>query len=82
MADKLVLQNLSDGDLSAELQNAQSAYMSVRLDHATQGIANPNEIKDARRKIAKIKTEIRRRELAAMTPEQLANRSRIRFRRR
>jgi len=82
MAVNLELNNFSDSDLATQLQDAQREYMSLRLDHATQGLANPNEIKVARRNVARIKTEIRRRELAAMTPEQLANRSRIRFRRR
>lgn len=82
MAANLELKNLSASDLSTELSNAQREYMALKLDHATQGLANPNEIKVARRNIARIQTEIRQRELAAMSAEELANRSRIRLRRK
>jgi large subunit ribosomal protein L29 len=82
MAAKLELHNLSDGDLNNELLNSQREYVAMKLDHATQGLANPNEIKVARRNVARIQTEIRNRELSAMTPEQLANRSKIRARRK
>ncbi|MFZ4543471.1 MAG: 50S ribosomal protein L29 [Saprospiraceae bacterium] len=82
MAVNLELNNVSDSDLASQLLDAQREYMALKLDHATQGIANPNEIKTARRNVARIQTEIRKRELAAMSPEEVANRSRIRFRRR
>ncbi len=82
MDANLELHSLSDGDLNNELLNSQREYVAMKLDHATQGLANPNEIKVARRNVARIQTEIRKRELAVMTEEQIANRSRIRFRRR
>jgi large subunit ribosomal protein L29 len=82
MTANLELHNLSDSDLNAQLLNSQREYVALKLDHATQGLANPNEIKVARRNIARIQTEIRKRELAVMTEEQLANRSRIRLRRK
>ena len=37
---------------------------------------------EIRRDIARLKTEVRRREMETMTPEQVANRSKIRARRR
>jgi large subunit ribosomal protein L29 len=82
MAAKLELNNLSEGDLSTELLNAQREYVAIKLDHATQGLANPNEIKVARRNVARIQTEIRKRELDAMSAEELAMRSKIRARRK
>lgn len=82
MAAKLELTTLSDSDLAAQLLSSQREYMTLRIDHATQPLANPNEIRVARRTVAQVQTEIRNRELSAMSPEELANRSRIRFRRR
>jgi large subunit ribosomal protein L29 len=82
MAAKLELHNLSEGDLNNELLNSQREYIAMKLDHATQGLANPNEIKVARRNVARIQTEIRKRELSTLTEEQLANRSKIRARRK
>jgi len=40
------------------------------------------EIRELRRSVARILTEGRRREIAAMTPEELASRSKLRARRR
>lgn len=82
MATNLDLRNLSESEINDALLSAQREYVALKLDHATQGLANPNEIKVARRNVAKIKTEIRSRELAAMDDEQIGNRSNIRLRRK
>ena len=57
-------------------------YQQMKFDHAVKGLANPLEIRDLRRKIARFQTEVRQRELAEMTPEQLATRSKLLARRR
>jgi large subunit ribosomal protein L29 len=62
---------LSDEQLSTELQSREREYQQMKFDHAAKGIANPMELRDLRRDIARIHTEARRRELAAMSPEQL-----------
>lgn len=82
MAANLDLRNLSESEIGDALVSAQREYAALKLDHATQGLANPNEIKVARRNVARIQTEIRSRELVALSEEELANRSRIRLRRR
>ncbi len=84
MASKkyLELQEIADVELLSELESTEKEYQRMRFDHAAKGLENPLELRDIRRDIARLNTEIRRRQLAAATPEQLAKRSKIRARRR
>jgi len=45
-----------------------------------QGLESPIAIRGVRRDIARMKTEMRRREVAKLTPEQLSKRTKIRNR--
>jgi len=76
------LQGFSDDDLQKEVAKIQEQYTKMNFEHATRGLEKPLELREVRRDIARIKTEIRRRELAAMSAEQLAGRSKMRERRR
>lgn len=78
----LELQEFTDEDLKTELQETQAQYQKLQFDHATRGLDNPILLREVRRDIARLQTEIRRRELAAQPEETLANRSKIRWRRR
>ena len=84
MASKkfIELQEFSDADLLNELKETEVQFGKLKMDHAIKGLENPLLIRDVRRDVARLKSEVRRREIAAMTPEQLAGRSRIRSRRR
>lgn len=84
MASKkfLELQEFSSEDLVAELSATQTQYQKLNFDHAIKGLDNPLVLKEVRRDIARIKTEIRKREIVEMSAEELENRSRIRHRRR
>jgi len=84
MASKqfIELQELSDADIRAELSEVESQYQKLKFDHAIRGLENPLVLRQVRRNIARLKTEVRRRELAAANEEELANRSKIRQRRR
>ncbi|MEM6965564.1 MAG: 50S ribosomal protein L29 [Bacteroidota bacterium] len=57
-------------------------YQKLTFDHAIKGLDNPLELRALRRDVARIKTEIRRRELAEYSPEGLEKRSKIRARRK
>ena len=78
----LELQEYSDGDLAAELEKTEQEYQKLRFDHAIKGLDKPNVLKEVRRDIARLQTELRRREVAAMSGDELALRSKIRTRRR
>jgi len=75
------LKSMSVEDLNVKLENAEVDYSKLKLDHAMNGLENPLVIREARRNVARYKTEIRSREMADLTPEQIAKRSKIRFRR-
>lgn len=75
------LQDFSNEDLLNELKETQIQYGKLKMDHAIKGLENPLVIREVRRDIARLQTEARRRELAEMSAEQLAKRSKIRFRR-
>ncbi|MGH1433507.1 MAG: 50S ribosomal protein L29 [Lewinella sp.] len=78
----LELQEFSDTDLQAELEGTESRYQKMKFDHAITGLDNPLVLREVRRDIARLNTEVRRRQLAAASEEELANRSKIRARRR
>ena len=78
----LELQEFSDADLVSELEGTQAEYQKMRFDHAVKGLDNPMELREMRKDIARIKTEIRRRQLAQMSEAELGKRSKIRERRR
>lgn len=84
MASKkyLELQEFSDADLQTELEGIEAEFAKMRFDHNVQGLDNPMELKELRKDVARIKTEIRRRQLANMSEGELAKRSKIRLRRR
>jgi len=76
------LQEFSDADLLSELKETEIQYKKLKLDHAVKGLENPLLVREVRKDIARLKTEVRNRALKAMTPEQLAGRSKIRARRK
>lgn len=80
--EKLELADMTVADLQAELASLETEYQQLKFDHAVRGIANPLELREMRRNIARILTEGRKRELTVMTPEQLELRSKLRIRRR
>ncbi|MFK7932732.1 MAG: 50S ribosomal protein L29 [Saprospiraceae bacterium] len=77
----LELQELSDENLAAELEASRQQYSRLKFDHTITGLENPLDIRVLRRDIARINTELRRRELANNT-DLAASRSKIRARRR
>ncbi len=78
----LELQELSDADLNNELKETQDQFQKLKFDHTIKGLDNPMQLREVRRDIARLKSEMRRRQVSNMTEEQLAGRSKIRARRR
>ena len=77
MASKkyLELQEFSDADLQTELEGIEAEYAKMRFDHNVQGLDNPMELKELRKDVARLKTEIRRRQMANMSEDELSKRS-------
>lgn len=75
------LSGLSESDLKTELDGLVSKYQKLQFEHAVKGLENPLNLREVRRNIARVNTELRQREIAAMSDAELARRSTIRKRR-
>ena len=64
MAEIDEIRALSDSDLQSNLDSIQEELMNMRFRVATMQMTNVNEIKLAKKRIAKIKKVIREREIA------------------
>ena len=82
MAQKLDTTVFSAEELVEELRNAEVNYQRLKFDHATTGLDNPQRLVEIRRDVARLKTEVRKRQLAESSVEEIANRSRIKARRK
>ena len=58
------IRTLGDDELAEELEETQKALMNLRFRAATMQLADVNEIKTSRRRVARIKTVQKERELA------------------
>lgn len=84
MASKkyIELKEFSNEELNAVLVETQEKYGKLKFDHGVRGVENPLLLKEVRRDIARLNTEVRSRELAEMDDKGLAKRSKLRSRRR
>ncbi len=57
------VRTLQDKELKEKLENAQAQLVNLKLTHAVSPLENPSQIKATRRDVARMKTEIRQREL-------------------
>ncbi|MFN4081009.1 MAG: 50S ribosomal protein L29 [Saprospiraceae bacterium] len=78
---KVELADTSTEQLQAEVERLEQEYRQQKFDHAVKGLANPMELRAMRRNIARYYTEMRLREVAQMTPDQLQMRTKLRARR-
>ena len=58
-----VIREMSTGELLERLEEEQKQLRKLRMNHAVSPLENPQKIKDYRRTVARIQTELRRREL-------------------
>jgi len=56
---------MSSPELEKELSELKTELFKLRFSLATNGLDNPMKIKEVRKNIARIKTELRQRELKA-----------------
>ena len=79
--NKLELGSLTDQELTEELAKVEKHYSTMEFNHNASSLANTGELRIARRNVARIHTEVRKRELAKLGESDLAKRSKIRARR-
>ena len=63
------IKELSIQELRAQIEVAEKAYRELKVAHAISPIDNPAKITADRREIARLKTVLRLKELAAAAPE-------------
>ena len=59
------IQGLSVAELNAKLKELNSELFNLRFSHATRSLTNPMQIKTVKKDIARVKTVIREKEIAA-----------------
>lgn len=57
------IKELSDKEILERLDTEKSHLLRLKMNHAISPLDNPLQIKDVRRNIARIATELRQREL-------------------
>ncbi len=58
-----VIKELSNDDLLERLEEEVKQLNKLKLNHAVSPLENPNKIVDYRRTVARLNTEIRKRQL-------------------
>lgn len=59
------IKEMSTPDLTERLAQMEKDYRQLKANHAVSPIDNPSQITQDRRMIARVKTELRAREIAA-----------------
>ncbi|MEF9923098.1 MAG: 50S ribosomal protein L29 [Muribaculaceae bacterium] len=67
---KAELKELSVKELKERLEEAEKAYLQQKINHSITPLDNPSKITLDRRMIARMKTEIRERELNLNNPSK------------
>lgn len=57
--------NLSADDLQENLAEQTANLDRLRMNHSVSPLENPKQLKEARRTVARLKTEVKKRELSA-----------------
>ena len=58
------IRELTDKELIERIDTESAHLQKLKLNHAISPLDNPNKISETRRNIARMKTELRQRELA------------------
>ncbi|MDO4214500.1 MAG: 50S ribosomal protein L29 [Bacteroidales bacterium] len=61
---KTEIKGLSTAELAEKIDTEVANYTQMLLNHAVSPLENPSQIKQLRRTIARLKTELRQRELS------------------
>lgn len=64
------LKDLTEVELRDKLSDERSTLTKLRFNHAVSPIENPMMMRQKRKEVARILTELRKRELAANTAKQ------------
>jgi large subunit ribosomal protein L29 len=73
---------LSSTEIKDQLVQSRMDMQKAKFTHAVKGLEKPSEIKDLRKKIARLETEKRAREMKELSSAEVSKRSKIKARRR
>ncbi len=57
------IRELSDNEILERIETEKLSLNKLKLSHAVSPLDNPNQIRETRKTIARLKTELRKREL-------------------
>lgn len=57
------IKELTDKELKEKIEDEKAHLVRMKLNHAVSPLDNPNKLKESRRLVARLKTELRKREL-------------------
>ena len=57
------IRGLSDNEILERIETEKLSLNKLKLSHAVSPLDNPNQIRETRKTIARLKTELRKREL-------------------
>jgi large subunit ribosomal protein L29 len=73
MKNNLGLKELSDKELQERLEAEQVQLVKLKINHTVSPLENPNILSATRKNIARIKTEIRMRQIKSESTEAKAS---------
>ena len=80
-SEKNTWHDMPEEELETQVSVLQSELQKMKFEKAIRGVADSSQFKKTRQNIARAMTELRKRELAEYTAEDMEMRSRIRARR-
>jgi large subunit ribosomal protein L29 len=64
------IRELSLKELEERLENEENMLVRMRMNHAVSPLDNPNKIVETRRNVARLKTEMRARQINEQSEKQ------------
>jgi len=58
------IRELSTKELKEKVEDEKAHLVRLKLNHAVSPLDNPNKLRESRRLVARLKTELRKRELS------------------
>lgn len=56
------VKNLSDAELREEIEKSTTSYADLKMAHAVSPLENPSQLKTTRKTVARLKTELSKRQ--------------------
>lgn len=58
------IRELSDKELKEKIEDEKAHLVRLKLNHVVSPLDNPNKLRESRRLVARLNTELRKRELS------------------